>query len=52
MNQVEHRGLAVLELPLLLIISWHFLLDACELICFLCEEKSAVIMLKILGDTV
>jgi len=52
LNQVEYRGPAVLDLPLHLSISWHFLLDACELICFLREEKTAVILLKILGGTV
>ena len=34
MNQVEYQGPTVLELPLHLSMSWHFLLDVCELIFF------------------
>jgi hypothetical protein len=51
-NQVPRRGHIFLELFENLNAVWRFLLGTCELIRhFVCKEKSVIIMLQILDDT-
>jgi hypothetical protein len=50
MKQFPYRGPTILGRPVNHTVTWRFVLGACELIhMFVCKEKAAVIMLKILG---